>query len=52
MYKFNKLQRLRGTLLYIVRLQQVTEVTGNIHRQKIKLYTSFISYKGYEAICL
>ena len=51
MSKFYKLQGLRGSLLYIVRLQQVTKVTDIIHRQKIKLCPSFISDKGYEALC-
>ena len=51
MSKFYRLQGLRGSLLYIVRLPQVTEITDIIHRQRIKLCPSFISYKGYEAIC-
>ena len=35
MSKFYRLQGLRGSLLYIVRLRQITEVTDIIHKQKI-----------------
>ena len=41
MSRFYRLQGLRDYLLYIVRLQLVTEVTGIIHRQKNKVVDNF-----------
>ena len=48
MSKFYRLQGLRGFLLYIFRLRQVTEVTDMIHKK----YTKFYRLQGLQGYLL